>query len=60
MILSDKTINTQLFMQWLQVMATDMERHHGDLYFEGAAKSYHLTLQILQSGLFDRKESENA
>ncbi|VBB07152.1 Hypothetical protein LUCI_2396 [Lucifera butyrica] len=50
-------INIRLLIEWLDTMAKDMEKHRGDLYSVGAAKSYRLVLQILESGLFDIKDS---
>ncbi|VBB09814.1 Hypothetical protein LUCI_5112 [Lucifera butyrica] len=58
--MDDKRINIQRFTQWLDTMAKDMEKHGDDLYFKGAARSYRLTFEILQSGIFDIKDSEDS
>ncbi|VBB07218.1 Hypothetical protein LUCI_2462 [Lucifera butyrica] len=48
----------RLLIQWLDTMAKDMEKFRGDLYSEGAAKSYRLTLQLLESGIFKVEDSK--
>jgi hypothetical protein len=50
-------IDAQLFIKWLRVMAEDMEIHRGDKYFEGAAKSYRVTINVVQSGILDIRHS---
>lgn len=49
-------IDVQGFIEWLQVMAKEMEVVDGDLYFAGAAKSYRTTIAALQSSMFDLQE----
>jgi len=46
-------IDAQLFIKWLRVMAEGMERQRGNEYFEGAAKSYRVTITVIQSGMLD-------
>jgi hypothetical protein len=47
-----KIIDIQLLLKWLRTMAAEMELHRGDLYYEGAAKAYHVTFELLESGAF--------
>ena len=46
-------IDANLLIKWLQVMVEGMEKHRGDEYFEGAAKSYSATIAVVQSGMLD-------
>lgn len=50
-------IDAQLFIKWLRVMAEGMEIHRGDEYFEGAAKSYRVTIAVVQSGILNIQRS---
>jgi|GEM_PF-3323638 len=50
-------IDAQLLIKWLRVMTEGMEAHHGDTYFEGAAKSYRVTIAVVQSGILDIRRS---
>lgn len=50
-------VDAQLFIKWLRVMVEEMEVHQGDIYFEGAAKSYRVTIAVVQSGIFDIQRS---
>lgn len=51
-------IDAQGLIEWLQVMAEEMEVVRGDLYFTGAAKSYRTTIAVLQSNIFDLRSDE--
>jgi len=50
-------IDAQLFIKWLRVMAEGMEIHRGEEYFEGAAKSYRITIDVVQSGMLNIRNS---
>jgi hypothetical protein len=51
-------IDAQGLIEWLQVMAEEMEVVRGDVYFAGAAKSYRTTIAVLQSNIFDLHSDE--
>jgi len=53
-----RMIDAQQLIEWLQVMAKEMDAHRGDVYFAGAAKSYHATITVVQSSVFDMKSSK--
>lgn len=53
-----RMIDAQQLIEWLQVMAKEMEAVHGDLYFTGAAKSYRTTIAVVQSSIFDLQSGE--
>lgn len=53
-----RMIDAQQLIEWLQVMAKEMEAVRGDLYFIGAAKSYRTTITVVQSSIFDLRSGE--
>ncbi|AJQ26948.1 hypothetical protein [Pelosinus fermentans] len=55
----NRIIDAQSLIRWLVVMEEGMNLHRGNLYYEGAAKSYHSIIEVVQSGIFDKRRSED-
>lgn len=51
-----KMINIQLFVKWLGIMAKEMEAYPDEMYCMGAAKSYRVVINTMQSGVFDMQK----
>jgi len=55
-----RMIDAQQLIEWLQMMAKEMEAVRGDVYFAGAANSYRTAITVVQSNIFEILGSEEA